>query len=157
MYTCIGEPRDDREATLEAVKRDGRALQHASEELKGDRGVVMEAVKQCGYALEYASEELKGDREVVLEAIKQNGHVLRYASEELRSDGEVVTEAVKQIRIVVRTAAGSPCEIVPGCPWTCHDLKQEVQRRHSERDRWGYNYNTITLYQSYYSILCHII
>ena len=36
---------------LEAVQKDGRALLHASEELKGDREVVMEAVKQNGHAL----------------------------------------------------------------------------------------------------------
>eukprot|EP00972_Heterocapsa_arctica_P039426 5806854-Heterocapsa_arctica.AAC.1 len=47
---------------MEAVKQKGRALQDASEELKGNREVVMEAVKQDGSALGWASEELKGDR-----------------------------------------------------------------------------------------------
>ena len=66
---------------LEAVIKDGRALEHASEELKHDREVVMEAVKQNGQALEYASEELQRDREVVMEAVKQKGNALEYASE----------------------------------------------------------------------------
>ena len=81
---------------LGAVKRDGRALQQASEELKGDREVVMEAVKQNGHALQHASEELKRDREVVMEAVKQDGEALGHASEELKRDRGVVLEAVKQ-------------------------------------------------------------
>jgi hypothetical protein len=43
---------------VEVVKRRGRALQYASEELKGDRDIAMEVVKQQGGAFEYASEEL---------------------------------------------------------------------------------------------------
>ena len=71
-----------KEVVLEAVKQDGRALEYASEELRGDKEVVMEAVKQYGRALEYASEELRGDKEVVMEAVKQNGLALEYASDE---------------------------------------------------------------------------
>ena len=83
-------------SALEAVKKDGHVLLHASEELKGDREVVMEAVKQNGLALEYASEELTGDWEVVMEAVKQDGHALCYASKGLKCDRGVVMEAVKQ-------------------------------------------------------------
>ena len=80
---------------LEAVKKDGHALRHVSEELKRDREVVMEAVKQAGYAFRHASEELKRDREVVMEAVAHNGYAFRHASEELKRDREVVMEAVK--------------------------------------------------------------
>mmetsp|Transcript_20729 Transcript_20729/g.45870 ORF Transcript_20729/g.45870 Transcript_20729/m.45870 type:complete len:127 (-) Transcript_20729:544-924(-) len=45
---------------LEAVKKNGRALLHASEELKGDREFVMVAVKHDGHALQRAAEELQG-------------------------------------------------------------------------------------------------
>ncbi|UWV82658.1 DUF4116 domain-containing protein [Mycoplasmopsis cynos] len=51
---------------LEAVKRDGGALQFASEELKKEfgknRDIMLEVVKWNGNALRYASEELKKDR-----------------------------------------------------------------------------------------------
>jgi hypothetical protein len=48
--------------------------------------VVLEAVKNNGWALGHASEELQGDREVVLAAVKQNGEALQYASEELQAE-----------------------------------------------------------------------
>ncbi len=43
----------------------------------------MEAVKKNGYALEYASERLKDDDLIVLEAVKNDGYALEYASERL--------------------------------------------------------------------------
>ncbi|SVD05124.1 uncharacterized protein METZ01_LOCUS357978, partial [marine metagenome] len=49
----------DKTETLAAVKNEGAALEHASDELKADREVVMAAVKNKGGALEYASDELK--------------------------------------------------------------------------------------------------
>ena len=64
---------------LEAVKKDGHALRHASEEMRDDREVVMEAVKQNGYALQHASEELRRDREVVMEAVKHGGFLLAHS------------------------------------------------------------------------------
>ena len=81
---------------LRAVERDWRALQYASEELKGDREVVMAAIKHTSWALEYASEELKGDREVVMAAVRQTGRALQYASAELKGDREVLMKAIKQ-------------------------------------------------------------
>ena len=86
----------DREAALEAVKKNGDALEHASEDLKADHGVVLEAVKKNGYALRYASEDLKADHGVVLEAVKQNGNALRYASADLRSSGSKGLKAYVQ-------------------------------------------------------------
>ena len=48
---------------LKRVKQDGRALEYASDDLKGDKEIVMEAIKQDqdGYALRFASVDLKGD------------------------------------------------------------------------------------------------
>ena len=99
------ELKGDREVVLEAVKQNGAALRYASEELKRDREVVLEAVKLNGEALQHASQELKRDREVVLEAVKQNGEALRHASEELKRDREVVLEAVKQNSHALRHAS----------------------------------------------------
>ena len=117
---------------LEAVRRNGLALEFASKHMKGDREVVMEAVKKHGLTLSYASEELKGDREVVIEAVKHNGDALSYASEELKGDREVVIEAVKQHGdalwyaskqlktdsevLARRRATPSGCAVVPGGP-----------------------------------------
>ena len=104
------ELKGDREVVMAALKQNGYALQHASEELKGDREVVMAAVKQNGYALRQACEELKGDREVIMAAVKQNGNALFYASEELKSDREVVMAALKQNGDALRQA----CEELKG-------------------------------------------
>ena len=65
---------------LAAVRQDGWALEHASEELRADRDVVLAAVQQEGDALEYASDELAADRDVVLAAVQHYGRAIRYAS-----------------------------------------------------------------------------
>eukprot|EP00971_Amphidinium_carterae_P306191 6085398-Amphidinium_carterae.1 len=67
----------DRDLVMEAVRRNGSALKHAAEELRGDWDLVMEAVRQSyGRALGYATEELRGDRGLVTEAIRENGWAL---------------------------------------------------------------------------------
>ena len=38
---------------------------------------VLEAVREDGYALEHASEELRGNKEVVLTAVESSGVALR--------------------------------------------------------------------------------
>ena len=45
-------------------QQDWKALQWASEEMKGDRELCMAAVGQTGLQLEFVSEEMKGDREL---------------------------------------------------------------------------------------------
>ena len=52
----------DKTEALAAVKNDGWALEHASDELKADKEVVMAAVKNQGTALQYASDELKAKK-----------------------------------------------------------------------------------------------
>ena len=54
-----------------------------------DREEMLKAVKKDGWALEYASDTLKADREVVLEAVRNDGDALKYASEELQNDPEL--------------------------------------------------------------------
>ena len=84
-----------REEMLEAVKKDGSALEYADETLKADREVVLEAVRNDGGSLEFASHTLKADREIVLEAVKSYGRALQYASDTLKADRELVLEVVK--------------------------------------------------------------
>ena len=81
---------------LARVKKDGYALKHASDGLKGDREIVLAAVMQKGYTLRYASEELRGDREIVNAAVIQTGWALKHASVELRGDREIVLVAVSR-------------------------------------------------------------
>ena len=76
-----------RAGVMEAVKKNGNALQYASAELQDDWEIVMVAVKQNGNALQYASAELKGDREIVMEAVAQDPKALQYASDELTNGG----------------------------------------------------------------------
>jgi hypothetical protein len=74
---------------LAVVQQNGKALEYASEELRGDREVVLAAVQQHWGALEYASEGLKGDREVVL-AARNESEVFQHtdASEERERERE---------------------------------------------------------------------
>ena len=51
---------------MEAVTRDGSALEFASAALRGDKEVVLAALRQDRTALVYAREELWGNREVKL-------------------------------------------------------------------------------------------
>ena len=88
--------KEDREVVLEAVNQNGNALSFASTELQGDHEIVLAAVKQNWRALEFASATLLGDREFVLEAVKRQGKALYYAIETLRKDRVVVLGAVKQ-------------------------------------------------------------
>ena len=62
----------------------------AAAELRADREMVLEAVKRNGHALEDAAEELRADREVVLEAVKQDRWAIVHAAEELRLATRVV-------------------------------------------------------------------
>ena len=54
--------------------------------LREDREVVLEAVKRNGNALQFASEELRGNHEVVLEAVRQDGSTLQHAQSEGEAD-----------------------------------------------------------------------
>ena len=57
-----------------AVKRNGYALQHVSQQTEA---VCLEAVKQNGYALQYVSQQTEA---VCLEAVKRNGYALQHVS-----------------------------------------------------------------------------
>jgi hypothetical protein len=67
----------NKEFVLEAVRKNGSALEYASKELRGDKEVVLEAVKQDGLALNYAREELRNDKEVFEKAMLQNWEAIR--------------------------------------------------------------------------------
>ena len=55
-----------------AVQQNGRALEHAAEDLKANREAVLTAAQQDGHALRYAAKSLMADREVVLAAVRHD-------------------------------------------------------------------------------------
>ena len=83
------------EVVLAAVKRDGRALMYASDELRDNRCVVLAAVEKSPIALTYASEELRHDSEFMMFAIKANPHAFAFAPDALRDDRTFVFNAVE--------------------------------------------------------------
>ena len=95
----------DKDSVLEAVKLNGRALQHANRRLKNDPEIVKEAVKQCGEALQYANRRLKNDPEIVEEAVKKDGMALQYASDELQKNRDIVKAAVKKDGMALKFAS----------------------------------------------------
>ena len=64
-------------------------------ELRGDRTIVMNAVSKNGSALQYATKKLRGDHEIVMTAVSLNGLALRFATEELRSDEKMMRAALE--------------------------------------------------------------
>ncbi|CAE8723944.1 unnamed protein product, partial [Polarella glacialis] len=72
-----------------AVRKDGRALEFASAEIRANKDLVILAVAQCGTSLLFASDELRADKEVVLKAAAQDATALLWASEENRADRDV--------------------------------------------------------------------
>ena len=90
---------------MEAVKRRGCALKHASAELQGDREIVLAAATQKGKLLRFAPAALKDDDEVVLGAVKNNGRMLQHASARLRRDVNIVVHAAAQTPFAVQFAS----------------------------------------------------
>jgi len=93
--------REDRDLVLEAVRRNGLALEFVASRYKADREVVLAAVASQEWALEHASQGMLADREVILTALKKQSefvdfdeNVFGFASENLRGDRELVLWAV---------------------------------------------------------------
>ena len=61
---------------LEAVKRNGLALQYVKDQTKD---ICLKAVKQDGFALLYVKNQTK---EICLEAVKQDGSALQYVKDQ---------------------------------------------------------------------------
>jgi len=111
---------------LEAVQRNGYALEYASDELRGDVDVVIEAALASGgealsdataqllhckafwttllrwfpvplsRALVHLPKELHDDRHLLYQAVKKDWRALSFASDDLREDRSLVREAMCQ-------------------------------------------------------------
>lgn len=89
------EAQDDDELVCIAVKKNGLALQFASDRLRNDKETVMIAVKKNGLALQFASEGLRNDKEAVMTAVNKEGGALRFVSNRLLHDREVIMTAIE--------------------------------------------------------------
>lgn len=83
-----------KEEAIKAVKKDGRALEFVSEELRNNKEVVLIAVTNLGRALKFASEERKNDEDIAKAALTQNGLVLEYLSIRLQNNPDIVKVAL---------------------------------------------------------------
>lgn len=81
--------RGDRDSMARIVEQDGRALQFATDDLRNDYGLAFIAVCSTGRALQFASAELQANRALVLAAMGQDRSALSYASKELREDRDI--------------------------------------------------------------------
>ena len=84
---------DDSEVVLLAVKKNGLALQFASERLRNDRDVVAVAVQRNGLALQFASDALKQDKDIVTQAIQSNGAALAHVPAAFLHDRDLILAA----------------------------------------------------------------
>ena len=92
------DAQDDEEIVCIAVKKNGLALQYASDRLRNNYEVVMLAVKKNGLALEFASEELKNNSEIIFQAILSNGNALQFVPAELRNNRGLILNASRNCR-----------------------------------------------------------
>ena len=61
---------NNREYVIEAVSKNGKLLEFATERLQDDEDIVKSALQNTGEALEFASQRLKDNKEIALLAIQ---------------------------------------------------------------------------------------
>jgi hypothetical protein len=77
-----------------ACEKNGRCLNHASDELRDNIEIVKSAVSNCGRVIRYASERMKDLEEAVYPALRNQGGALDYVSDRLKDDEVAVRLAV---------------------------------------------------------------
>eukprot|EP00930_Biecheleria_cincta_P079469 TRINITY_DN6731_c0_g1_i2.p1 TRINITY_DN6731_c0_g1~~TRINITY_DN6731_c0_g1_i2.p1 ORF type:complete len:446 (+),score=89.60 TRINITY_DN6731_c0_g1_i2:93-1340(+) len=116
--------RADRILVLAAVRASqGRALEHASQQLRGDKHVVLEAVSRNGLSLRHATPAMRFDRAVVLAAIRECPLALEHAHDSLRHDHDIILTAVRlSVRAVeciadeMKRNTDFACEVIAAFP-----------------------------------------
>jgi len=85
-----------RTCVLAAVKKNGLALDVASNNNKTDKEIVLAAVAQDGDAFSYVDklDQMWKEKDFVLQMVKMQGSALQYAHTSLTADEEVVTAAI---------------------------------------------------------------
>ena len=74
----------DKKFFLNAVEKNGLALQYFDEIYKSDYEIVLAAVTSNSNALQFASNFFKKDRSIVLQAVGYSGFALEYADNLLK-------------------------------------------------------------------------
>jgi|GEM_PF-2175101 len=98
--------KNNRDLVLAAVlQRGGKIFQYASTALKEDHTYVLSVIQQSACSFKYASKNLKTNREFVLAALAINGIALQYVSKAFRNDKDVVLAAMKQNRSAIQFAS----------------------------------------------------
>ena len=81
----------NKDFVLEAVKKQGAAINYADPALKNNKEIVISAIKQDSFAIDYIGEEIKKDKDVLLEIIAQKGvDSIKLIDEKYKSDKEVI-------------------------------------------------------------------
>ena len=75
---------------LQSVDTHGDRYPELYKRFNGNRPFILATVKKDGHALEYASDALKGDKGVVLAAVKKNYFAIMYASKALQNDKNII-------------------------------------------------------------------
>src|SRR5687767_3738221 len=85
------------EEVLQGVKKNGRYLSFASEELKKNRTIILEASKQTFLALKYVEPSILNDKDFFLEILKatEGSIAFEYTNQELKKDKEFVKKVVE--------------------------------------------------------------
>lgn len=84
---------------LIAVKNNGFALEHVSDNLKDNKEVVLATINDNSYALQFASDRLKNDKHVVLKAVGKTdfGRSYEYCGKLMQRDPDVIELANKNM------------------------------------------------------------
>ena len=97
------ELRMDRECFTAALAQKNLRdiLVHAPVELQQDRDLVMLAIKSSGANFEYVLPEFKNDGEMIMQALNDEGYILECASNDVQNDREFIVQAVKSCECVI--------------------------------------------------------
>src|SRR5690606_29335795 len=88
---------DDKELALQAVRRNGIALEFVSANLQDDDEVVAAALKQNRRAFAFASERVRSDRKLVDEILHASPDMFGYLPKALRYDEKLRKKTVDRV------------------------------------------------------------
>ncbi|HFC29647.1 MAG TPA: DUF4116 domain-containing protein, partial [Oceanospirillales bacterium] len=91
----LGHPLQDKALMLQILKKQGLALEYASDAIKKDKNFVLAAIAQNGQALAFADKHFQQDKSTVLSAIKQSPEAFYFADKKLKTDPDIIKAALK--------------------------------------------------------------
>ena len=88
--------KNDPEIMEAAIRNQPRALEHKGSNWEPTRDFLLQAMARDGTALEIVPEELQDDNDMVLTAVKSDGEAIEFASERLRRNKDMVRAAMEE-------------------------------------------------------------